>query len=41
MSDAKWDVEADVVVLGTGGAALVAALAADEFGAEGVVIVGG
>jgi 3-oxosteroid 1-dehydrogenase len=34
-----WDVSADVVVLGSGGAALVAALAAHDHGAEQVVIL--
>ena len=34
-----WDLDADVVVLGTGGAALVAALAAHDFGAGNVVIL--
>ena len=34
----KWDVETDVVVLGSGGAALTAALAAHDFGAQAVVL---
>ena len=34
-----FDVEADVVVLGSGGAALTAAIAAKDFGAESVVIL--
>lgn len=37
--DEHWDLEADVVVLGSGGAALVAALAAHDHGAARVVIV--
>jgi 3-oxosteroid 1-dehydrogenase len=36
---AVWDLEADVVVLGSGAAALVAALAAHDFGAGEVVIL--
>ena len=36
---AGWDVEADVVVLGSGAAGLVAALAAHEYGAGEVVVV--
>jgi 3-oxosteroid 1-dehydrogenase len=36
---AKWDVEADVVVLGSGGAAMTAAIAAHDFGAKDVVIL--
>ncbi|MBU6266513.1 MAG: FAD-binding protein [Sphingomonadales bacterium] len=40
MSEAiKWDLEADVVVLGSGGAALTAAIAARDFGAKDVVIL--
>ncbi len=35
----EWDLEADVVVLGSGGAALVAALAAHEYGAGDVVLL--
>lgn len=35
----KWDIEADVVVLGSGGAALIAAIAAHDFGATDVVIL--
>lgn len=34
-----WDLEADVVVLGSGGAALTAAIAAYDFGAKDVVIL--
>lgn len=34
-----WDLEADVVVLGSGGAALTAAIAAFDFGAKDVVIL--
>lgn len=34
-----WDIDADVVVLGSGGAALTAAIAAKDFGAEEVVIL--
>jgi len=34
-----WDIEADVVVLGTGGAGLTAALAAHDFGAGHVVVL--
>jgi succinate dehydrogenase/fumarate reductase flavoprotein subunit len=36
---ASWDVEADVVVLGSGGAALIAALSASHHGANDVVIL--
>ncbi len=40
MSDgAKWDLEADVVVLGSGGAALTAAISAHDSGAKEVVIL--
>ncbi|MFM5929771.1 MAG: FAD-binding protein [Novosphingobium sp.] len=40
MSDqANWDLEADVVVLGSGGAALTAAISAHDFGAKDVVIL--
>ena len=40
MSDTHtWDLEADVVVLGSGGAALTAAIAAHDFGAKEVVIL--
>jgi 3-oxosteroid 1-dehydrogenase len=35
----KWDLEADVVVLGSGGAAMTAAIAAHDFGASEVVIL--
>ena len=35
----QWDLEVDVVVLGSGGAGLVAALAAHDHGADGVVII--
>ena len=35
----KWDLEADVVVLGSGGAALTAAISAYDFGATDVVIL--
>lgn len=34
-----WDLEADVVVLGSGGAALTAAISAHDFGAKDVVIL--
>jgi 3-oxosteroid 1-dehydrogenase len=37
--DQKWDMEADVVVLGSGGAAMTAAIAAHDFGAKDVVIL--
>jgi 3-oxosteroid 1-dehydrogenase len=37
--DVKWDMEADVVVLGSGGAAMTAAIAAYDFGAKNVVIL--
>lgn len=37
--DVKWDREADVVVLGSGGAAMTAAIAAHDFGARDVVIL--
>ena len=37
--DAVWDIEADVVVLGSGGAALTAAIAAHDFGAKDVVVL--
>ncbi|MEY2928068.1 MAG: hypothetical protein RL367_2545 [Pseudomonadota bacterium] len=37
--DFKWDREADVVVLGSGGAAMTAAIAAHDFGASHVVIL--
>ncbi len=40
MADAhEWDLEADVVVLGSGGAAMTAAIAAHDFGAKDVVIL--
>lgn len=35
----KWDLEVDVVVLGSGGAAMTAAIAAHDFGAPEVVIL--
>ncbi|MFM6854600.1 MAG: FAD-binding protein, partial [Sphingopyxis sp.] len=35
----KWDLEADVVVLGSGGAAMTAAISAYDFGARDVVIL--
>lgn len=35
----NWDIEADVVVLGSGGAAMTAAIAAHDFGASEVVIL--
>lgn len=35
----EWDIEADVVVLGSGGAGLTAAIAARDFGAEDVIVV--
>src|SRR5687767_11428302 len=34
----RWDIEADVVVIGTGGAGLTAALAAHDAGAKVVVL---
>jgi succinate dehydrogenase/fumarate reductase flavoprotein subunit len=37
--DVKWDLEADVVVLGSGGAAMTAAISAHDFGAKDVVIL--
>ncbi len=37
--DFNWDLEADVVVLGSGGAAMTAAIAAHDFGAKDVVIL--
>lgn len=37
--DFKWNLEADVVVLGSGGAAMTAAIAAHDFGAKDVVIL--
>ena len=37
--DNTWDLEADVVVLGSGGAAMTAAIAAHDFGAGDVVIL--
>jgi 3-oxosteroid 1-dehydrogenase len=37
--DVKWDLEADVVVLGSGGAAMTAAISAHDFGATDVVIL--
>ena len=40
MSESEtWDLEADVVVLGSGGAAMTAAITAKDFGAENVVIL--
>lgn len=38
-ADFKWDMEADVVVLGSGGAAMTAAISAHDFGAKDVVIL--
>lgn len=38
-ADIKWDLEADVVVLGSGGAAMTAAISAYDFGATDVVIL--
>lgn len=35
----QWDLEADVVVLGSGGAAMTAAITAHDFGAKDVVIL--
>lgn len=35
----EWDLEMDVVVLGSGGAAMTAAIAAHEFGAKDVVVL--
>ena len=37
--DVAWDLEAEVVVLGSGGAAMTAAIAAHDFGAKDVVIL--
>jgi len=37
--DLTWNLEADVVVLGSGGAAMTAAIAAHDFGAKNVVIL--
>ena len=37
--ETRWDREADVVVLGSGGAALTAAISAHDFGASDVVIL--
>jgi succinate dehydrogenase/fumarate reductase flavoprotein subunit len=37
--ESKWDLEADVVVLGSGGAAMTAAITAHDFGAKEVVIL--
>jgi 3-oxosteroid 1-dehydrogenase len=37
--DFKWDREADVVILGSGGAAMTAAISAHDFGAKDVVIL--
>lgn len=37
--EVDWDLEADVVMLGSGGAAMTAAIAAHDFGAEDVVIL--
>ena len=39
MVDTRWDLEADVVVLGSGGAALTAAISAHDFGAKEVVVL--
>jgi len=36
--ETAWDVETDVVVLGSGGAALVAAITAHDFGAEALIL---
>ena len=38
-TEVNWDLEAEVVVLGSGGAALTAAIAAKDFGASDVVIL--
>lgn len=37
--ESNWDIEADVVVLGSGGAGLTAAIAAHDFGAKDVVVL--
>lgn len=37
--DEHWDLTVDVAVLGSGGAALVSALAAHDYGADGVVVL--
>lgn len=39
VDDLKWDLEMDVVVLGSGGAAMTAAIAAHDFGAKDVVVL--
>ena len=39
MVDEHWDMQADVVVLGSGGAALTAAISARDFGAQEVVVL--
>lgn len=39
VDSSSWDLEADVVVLGSGGAALTAAVAAHDFGAGEVVVL--
>ena len=39
ITDVKWDIEADVVILGSGGAAMTAAITAHDFGARDVVIL--
>ncbi len=39
IEDFKWDLEVDVAVLGSGGAALTAAISAHDFGARDVVIL--
>ena len=38
-ADSTWDREADIIILGSGGAALTAAIAARDFGAEEVLIL--
>lgn len=38
-SEAEWDLEVDVVVLGSGGAAMTAAIAAHDYGARDVIIL--
>lgn len=39
MGEPRWDMEAEVVVLGSGGAALTAAIAAHDFGAKEVLVL--
>jgi 3-oxosteroid 1-dehydrogenase len=39
VGESKWDMEAEVVVLGSGGAALTAAIAAHDFGAKEVLVL--